>query len=637
MKINTRVRLNTAISIGVGILILFSLVWAFREIIIADRKIQLAEELRLVAFDRIMLRDEYILYPEERTKTQWYAKSETLRDLLAQAAASFDDKKDKAVLQDALKDFEAILSGFSKFMEDRARQAPEGNTKPHFSDAESQLVSQVFVRAHSLTDNIKRLHASGQRAATNARNRGALILLVSVFGGFIAVTVNSITISRILQKRISALNKGVEILGAGDLEHHIAVEGDDELSKLALASNEMAAKLKVSYTSVENLKKEITERKKAERVQFRLLNIIEKSLNEIYVFDADTLKFEYLNNGASQNIGYTLSEMRNMTPLDIKPKYTETLFREMVRPLVNKEKERIVFETIHRRKNGTAYPVLVYLQFYSEEGKNVFFAVINDITEGKKAEAEIQKLNQELEQRVVERTSQLEAANRELDAFSYTVSHDLRAPLRHLVGFVELLNKKSRASLDEKTRHYLTVISDSATQMSRLIDDLLSFSRMGRAEMLKARVSIDRLVHEAMNTLQTETRGREIDWKIKPLPEVEGDAAMLRLVVINLISNAVKFTRTRTKAVIEVGYNDDKDEHVFYVRDNGVGFDMRYTDKLFNLFQRLHRTEEFEGTGVGLANVRRIIQRHNGRVWAEGALNEGATFYFSLPKHKEAI
>jgi len=201
---------------------------------------------------------------------------------------------------------------------------------------------------------------------------------------------------------------------------------------------------------------------------------------------------------------------------------------------------------------------------------------------------------------------------------------------------VELLNKRDLASLDDKSRHYLEVISSAARQMGVLIDDLLSFSRMGRAEMMKTRVDFATLVQEVVDALQDEAKGRDIAWQIAPLPVVEGDAAMLRQVMVNLIANALKFTRSRSRAKIEIGaVTDDPGETIFYVRDNGVGFDMKYADKLFGLFQRLHSADEFEGTGVGLANVQRIIRRHGGRVWAEGAVDHGAVFRFSLPKKKE--
>ena len=233
---------------------------------------------------------------------------------------------------------------------------------------------------------------------------------------------------------------------------------------------------------------------------------------------------------------------------------------------------------------------------------------------------------------------QLEAANKELESFCYSVSHDLRAPLRALTGFGELLVKNASGNMDEKGRHYLNVIIESAGQMGRLIDDLLSFSRMGRVEMAKTEVCLERLVNDAQKELQPATEGRDIVWEIGQLPQVYGDPAMLRLVFVNLISNALKFTKPRHRTRIEIGtVPGDRDETVVYVRDNGVGFDIKYADKLFCLFQRLHRQDEFEGIGVGLANVRRIIQRHGGRTWAEGSLDEGANFYFSLPNKRKEV
>jgi signal transduction histidine kinase len=245
----------------------------------------------------------------------------------------------------------------------------------------------------------------------------------------------------------------------------------------------------------------------------------------------------------------------------------------------------------------------------------------------RRREFEIGRLNQEL----VKRAAELEASNKELEAFAYSASHDLRAPLRHVISYAELLQKPA-SLLDDRSQRQMKRILEAAKRMANLIDDLLAFSRIGRAETSKTTVDLGYLFREVVAEFEEDTSGRDIGWKVGALPVCHGDRSMLKLVLTNLISNAVKFTRMRTRAEIEIGCADGKNEIEVFVRDNGAGFDMQYAHKLFGVFQRLHRSREFEGTGIGLATVQRVIERHGGRVRCEGALDQGATFYFSLPK-----
>lgn len=264
-----------------------------------------------------------------------------------------------------------------------------------------------------------------------------------------------------------------------------------------------------------------------------------------------------------------------------------------------------------------------------EASRRTLLSVIED---HKEAEAQVRRLNEGLEQRIQERTAELQAVNKELEAFSYSVSHDLRAPLRHISGYLELLRQEVDAHLNDQTRRFFNAIDQSAQRMGSLIEDLLAFSRAGRTEMLRTKIPMDEFVREAVRVAERDAGSRRIVWNIQPLPEVEADREMLALVLANLLANAVKYTRKRDPAVIEIGSKEEHGTYVFSIHDNGVGFDMRYADKLFGVFQRLHSTSEFEGTGVGLANVRRIIARHGGQTWAEGQVGQGATFYFALPR-----
>ncbi|WP_375765488.1 PAS domain S-box protein [Archangium gephyra] len=369
---------------------------------------------------------------------------------------------------------------------------------------------------------------------------------------------------------------------------------------------------------------DITQQKRAEAEREAFFHLAP----DMFCIAGVDARFKRINEAFTRVLGWSEEELLAQPFLElVHPEDRERTIQELSD--IERGENALHFENRYLCKDGS-WRWLAWRTSPATENGTVY-AAARDITVQREVQEAVRLLNQQLEQRVSERTRQLEDANRELESFSYTVSHDLRAPLRHITGFAELLERHARSALDAKSQGYLRTISESARRGGQLVDDLLAFSRMGRVEMRQSRLSLEPLVAEVWEELAPEREGRRVVLEVGPMPEAKGDPAMLRLVFKNLLGNAVKYTRTRAEARVEVTAEQGEEGLVIHVKDNGVGFDMAYEDKLFGVFQRLHRASEFEGTGIGLAHVRRIITRHGGRTWGKGVPGQGATFSFSLP------
>jgi PAS domain S-box-containing protein len=380
--------------------------------------------------------------------------------------------------------------------------------------------------------------------------------------------------------------------------------------------------------------RDITERKRAEEL-LRLANaynrsLIEASLDPLVTIGPDG-KITDVNAATEKVTGYSRDELIGKDFLDYftEPEKARVGYQQVFREGFVRD-----YSLEIRHQDGHLTPVLYNASIYRDEAGRVIgvFAAARDITDRKRAEEEVRTLNTELEQRVIDRTAQLEAANKELEAFSYSVSHDLRAPLRAIDGFSRIILEDYPDKLDDEGKRFLNIIRTNTQKMGQLIDDLLAFSRLGRQEMNLSDIGMAELAKGVFEEIKPAGTERALQFNINSLPIAQGDHSLMKQVFANLLINAIKFTRPKENSVIEVGGSNEGDKNIYYVKDNGVGFDMQYVNKLFGVFQQLHSSEEFEGTGVGLAIVQRIIHRHGGRVWAEGKVGEGATFYFTLPR-----
>src|SRR3989442_1280915 len=363
----------------------------------------------------------------------------------------------------------------------------------------------------------------------------------------------------------------------------------------------------------------MSEHKQVRAATSQLASIVESAHDAIIGMTLDGTILSW-NPSAERIFSYSAEEVKGR-PISIliPPERSDEVPRILEK--VKREERVEHYETVRKRKDGTPVDVSMTISPTRDETGKIMGAstITSDNTERKRAQ-----------QLLIQRTTELEAANKELEAFTYSVSHDLRAPLRHINGFSKILLEDFGLQMDPAAKEYLQRMHETAQYMGRLVDDLLHLARVGRQELILQVTGLDALVEEALVDLRTEAQDRQIDWQVGPLPFVECDPGLIRQVFANLLANALKFTRPRERGVIEVRQTTVNGQPVIFVRDNGIGFDMRYADKIFGVFQRLHRQEDFEGTGVGLAIVERIIHKHAGRVWAEAEVEKGATFYFTL-------
>jgi PAS domain S-box-containing protein len=789
MKIKTRLKLNSFISLGVLILILLSLAWSFREMSIATRNLDQTAEMRKTAFERIILRDDYLLNQEERARTQWIAKSEALRRLLESASEIITDSYDQALLKEARRNFDITLASFSKFMEDRQREGRAAKGGFVFNDAESRLIGQVFINAYALNDNLNRLYESASKARTTARDRGLLAVIVAVIGGILASIINTALTNRILTKRIEELGKGVELIGSGDLDYRIMVEGDDELTALALAINEMTVKLGRSYTAITDLEKEIELRRRSEK-SLRESELKYRTVaNNTYDWEhwkRPDGSFYYVSPSCERISGYSPDDFlaepglmkRIIIPEDAgifeahtrhdveQMKVGETEFRirakdgstrwishnclpvfddagvyigtrgtnrditgrkRMAEALAIQARIATIFLTVPDDEifNGVLKEILDIMQspigvfgYIDEAGALVvptmtwqiwdkcrvpektvrfpreewgcsswprairekraihcnepsinipeghvgiqrhislpiqfrgevigLFQVANK--ESDYTEADIRTLEEiarhvasilnaqldrlRAEERLKLTVANLERSNKELEQFAYIASHDLQEPLRMVASYTQLLAQRYEGQLDDKAKKYIDYAVDGAGRMQRLINDLLDYSRVNRFGKPPETVDSHSSLGEALRNLSAAIEENRAIVINEDLPMVRADATQLCQLFQNLISNAIKF-RGAESPRIQVSASDLGREWRFSVKDNGIGIDAQYADKVFVIFQRLHTRQEYSGTGIGLAICNRIVERHGGRIWFDSEPGKGSTFYFTLPK-----
>jgi len=568
---------------------------------------------------------EWITFRQEMVQN--FSMLAEITALNSTAVLAFENEKEAKEVLGALRVEKHIIGAALYDKNDKLFATYPTNSASTFATAPEKW-GHRFTRSHLILfcpvlEGDKRLGTLCLKSDLSAiyekfRLYAAIVVLVILVSWLVAFAVSAVLQRRISRPILALAETAKAVSDRKDYSVRARKVGEDELGLLTDAFNQMLNQIQQQDLAL----RESEARKGA---------MFDSALDGIISIDSHGRIIEF-NPAAEQIFGYNRAQAlgQNMAEL-IVPASLREAHRQGLAKYLATGKGPVLgrrIEMTAQRADGTEFPVELSITRIGSGGSPTFTGFLRDITERR-------RFNQDLEQRVLKRTTELEAANKELEAFSYSVSHDLRAPLRGIVGFAQLLVKSHQDRLDKEGKRWLGIIQSETQRMGRLIDELLNFSRLGRQQMQSSLLDMGALAQSVFQELTALQTDRTPQFELKPLPPARGDQALLRQVFVNLLSNAVKFTRHREGARIELGSRNEGEENIYYVQDNGVGFDPKYVHKLFGVFQRLHHEDEFEGTGVGLALVQRIVHRHGGRIWAEAVLNRGATFYFALPREKE--
>lgn len=599
MKIKTQFFLTTVIFTIILAIVAVTVVILSERIDTANRQRGIARQLQQDANELGYLANDYLLYGESQQVGRWEAKLASFSRNLANLDPGTAEQQ--ALVGSIAANRERLRSVFAE-----AQAASVSASQSEFDPTVLRVYwSRLAVQNQGLIFDASRLAQTFRDEANGLIDIRAAIMYVAlgVFGAFILA--NFIFSNRRVLRSIYVLQKGTREIGSGNLDYTIEVTQNDELGELSRAFNQMTANLKSVTASKADLEREIAERKRAEAEVVHLASFPELNPSPVLELDASG-RVRYLNPAA-------------------KTAFPDIIAQGTKHPLLQGWKELAAVPSDKRShpvtkdiRIGDSWFLTTMVYVPQDGGFRIY---TRDITKRRKAEDELRQ-----------RTAQLEVANKELESFSYSVSHDLRTPLRSIEGFSQALLEDYAGTLDDTARDYLNRIQNSSQAMAQLIDDILKLARITRSEMRFDRVNLAEMAAAITADMRNGEPDREVEVTIERGLKAKGDANLLRVALENLIQNAWKFTRKNPRPRIQIGVTEREGRKAFFVKDNGAGFDMAYVGKLFGPFQRLHRADEFSGTGIGLAIVQRIILRHGGEVWAEGEVGKGATFYFTLPE-----